>query len=102
MINPEITLAEVKKHLAITHTVNDDYISSLIPVGIKQVRNDIDRNLGEPVCLDENGNLDEPLRQAMLLAIGTLYDFRAGQQVEQLNDNQAYERLIKNYRRMGV
>lgn len=102
MINPPLTLEEVKKHLAVTHTANDDYISTLIPVGIKQVANDIDRKLNETICLDENGNLEEPLRNAMKLIIGTLYDFRSEQQVEQIYNNPAYERLIAPYRRLGV
>ena len=102
MINPEITLAEVKKHLAITHTVNDDYISSLIPTAITNVEDTIDRSLNETICINEKGELKAPLRQAILLMIGTLYDFRNTEQIEQIYDNPAFERLISKYRRMGV
>jgi len=102
MIYPEITLAEVKKHLAITHTVNDDYISSLIPTAITNVEDTIDRSLDDAMCINEKGELKAPLRQAILLMIGSLYDYRGSQQAEQIYDNPAFERLISKYRRMGV
>lgn len=102
MISPEITLDEVKKSLAITHTVNDDYILSLIPVAITHVEDDIDRPLNDAICLTETGDTKTPLRQAILMTIGTLYDHRTSQQVELIHDNPAYDRLIRKYRRMGV
>ena len=52
MINPEITLAEVKKHLAITHTVNDDYILALIPTAVTNVEDTIDRSLNDVKCIN--------------------------------------------------
>ena len=102
MINPEITLAEVKQHLAINHTVNDYYISSLIPTAITNVEDTIDRSLDDVKCINEKGELKAPLRQAILLMIGSLYDYRGSQQAEQIYDNPAFERLISKYRRMGV
>lgn len=102
MISPEITLDEVKKSLAITHTANDDYILSLIDVAIQAVEDDIDRPLDDPICLTKTGDTKTPLRQAILMMIGTLYDHRTTQQAEQMNDNPAYVRLIGKYRKMGV
>ena len=102
MINPEITLAEVKKHLAITHTVNDDYILALIPTAVTNVEDTIDRSLDDEKWIDEKGELKPQLRQAMLLMIGSLHDYRGSQQAEQIYDNPAFERLISKYRRMGV
>ena len=102
MIYTEITVDEVKKHLAITHTVNDDYILALIPTAVTNVEDTIDRSLDDENCIDEKGELKPPLRQAILLMIGSLYDYRGSQQAEQIYDNPAFERLISKYRRMGV
>lgn len=102
MISPPITLDEVKQSLAITHTANDDYILSLIDVAIQAVEDDIDRPLDDPICLTKSGDTKTPLRQAILMMIGTLYDHRTTQQVEQMNDNPAYARLIGKYRKMGL
>ena len=102
MISPPITLDEAKQNLAITHTANDDYILSLIDVAIQAVEDDIDRPLDDPICLTKTGDTKTPLRQAILMMVGTLYDHRATQQAEQMNDNPAYVRLIGKYRKMGV
>ncbi|OOR83908.1 head-tail connector protein [Moraxella canis] len=102
MINPELTLDEVKKSLAITHTISDEYILSLIPVAIQFVEDDIDRPLDDEICLTATGETKTPLRQAILMTIGTLYDHRTSQQVEQMYDNPAYDRLVHKYRKMGV
>ena len=103
MINPPITLDEAKKHLAITHTVTDDYISEIIPVAVANVENDLDRPFTDIVCIDTvTGFTATPLRHAVKLMLGTLYVFRDGQQVQQIYDNPAYDRLVRPYRRMGV
>lgn len=102
MISPEISLDEVKKSLAITHTANDDYILSLIPVAIQYVEDDIDRPLNDAICLTADGETKLPLRQAILMMVGTLYDQRTSQQVERIYDNPAYARLTAKYRRMRV
>lgn len=102
MIHPPITLDEIKQCLAISHAVNDDYLLSLIDVATTHVEDDIDRPLDDPICLTKTGDTKTPLRQAILMMIGTLYDHRTTQQVEQMNDNPAYARLIGKYRKMGL
>lgn len=102
MIHPPITLDEIKQCLAISHAVNDDYLLSLIDVATTHVEDDIDRPLDDPICLTQTGDTKPPLRQAILMMIGTLYDHRTTQQVEQMNDNPAYARLIGKYRKMGL
>lgn len=102
MIHPPITLDEIKQCLAISHAVNDDYLLSLIDVATTHVEDDIDRPLDDPICLTKTGDTKPPLRQAILMMIGTLYDHRTTQQAEQMNDNPAYARLIGKYRKMGL
>ena len=69
---------------------------------ITNVEDTIDRSLNDVKCINEKGELKAPLRQAILLMIGSLYDYRGSQQAEQIYDNPAFERLISKYRRMGV
>lgn len=102
MIHPPITLDEIKQCLAISHAVNDDYLLSLIDVATTHVEDDIDRPLDDTICLTDSGNTKAPLRQAVLMTIGTLYDHRTSQQIESVNDNPAYDRLVRKYRKMGV
>lgn len=97
-----ITLPTAKKHLNIEpeFTDDDEYIESLIESAQIVVEKDICRPLRELVEeTDAGGTLPAPLRQAMLLLIGTYYasreNFAFGVAV---NEIPAYKHLIGLYR----
>lgn len=102
MITAPITLEQAKSHLRVTHEIDDTYIAGLIPTAYRLIADEIDRELTEDVCLTPSGTLSESLQHAALLVIGDLYQNREAQQTEQLHMNNALDRLLNKYRKMGV
>ncbi|MCH1781741.1 head-tail connector protein [Psychrobacter glaciei] len=102
MITASITLEQAKSHLRVTHEIDDAYIAGLIPTSFRLIADDIDRELTAPICLTLTGELSESLRHAALLVIGDLYQNREAQQTEQLHMNQALDRLLSKYRKLGL
>lgn len=71
-----VTLTEVKQHLNIDDYFQDDdgYINHLILVAEKVVEKHIDCDFS--VLVDERGMVPSPIRHAILLFIGNLYQSR--------------------------
>lgn len=96
-----LQLYQVKKHLNINEDFHDDdeYLVDLISVTQNVVQKHIDRELSE--LADDEGNIPSPLRQAMLLLIGTYYASRESVAFVSANPlPHAYDYLIalfKNY-----
>ena len=102
MITASITLEQAKSHLRVTHEMDDSYIAALIPTSFRLIADDIDRELTDTICLKPTGELSESLQHAALLIIGDLYQNREAQQTEQLHMNQALDRLLSKYRKVGL
>lgn len=68
-----VTLNHAKKHLNIDADYKDDdsYIISLLLAAESAVERHIDNKLS--LYVDERGELEAPLRQAILLLVGNLY-----------------------------
>lgn len=71
------TLAKIKQHLNIeqAYTVDDDYLLDLYEVAEKTVEMHLDQALSD---LTLDGELVAPVRHAILLYIGDLYNSREG------------------------
>lgn len=93
-----IYLSEAKKHCRIEHDFEDDYLATLIDVAERSIEND----LQVPLALLEEkngGSLPTPVRQAILLQIGNLYENRESISVATLsNAPQTYDFLLGPYR----
>jgi uncharacterized phage protein (predicted DNA packaging) len=66
-----ITLEDLKKHLNVDHSEDDDYIKELSEVAEDAVATYLNRPLTEFV--DESGNLKAAVRHAIRLYVGTWY-----------------------------
>ena len=99
-----ITLKDARRHLNIddeTFTDDDGYILSAIEAAEGAVSGDLDRPLGE--CVDpRTGELAAPLRQAVLLHVGSLYSHRESVGTLTLKGNPLYDMLIGPWRRQSV
>ena len=82
-----LQLNEIKKQVNIDKwfTEDDDYLMSLGEVAEQIVDEHINNNLAN-ILEDNDGNLPAPIRQAMLLLVGNLYQNREG-----ISFTQAYE-----------
>lgn len=95
-----VTLAEAKKHLNLESDFTDDdaYITSLIEVAEQAV--EVHVNVAfETLAEEGGGNLPAPIKQAILLMIGNLYQHREVMgSVNELQLPRAYDYLIDLYR----
>lgn len=94
-----ITLEEAKKHLNVEPDFTDDdtYITSLVEAAEVVVAEDICMPLYETEV--EAGVIPSPLRQAILLMVGTFYASRETLAFGVLvNETPAYRHLISLYR----
>ena len=71
-----ITLQDVKAHLYVDYTDEDEYLTHLISVAESSVANLINRPLSDVVV---DGILPTPLKHAMLLLVGKYYAHREGE-----------------------
>ncbi|HAV5474042.1 TPA: phage gp6-like head-tail connector protein [Acinetobacter baumannii] len=99
-----ISLELAKSHLRVLHARDDSYIELLIKAALKAVNNFINRSFedvqekwGLPV-----GTIPEDLIFAALLILGDMYQNRAAQTDAALYINNACERLMFSYRKVGV
>ena len=95
------TLEQVKQHLRVLHSHDDDYINQLISIAAQHVLDYTDRADDDPL-LWSGSELKAPIMAAMLLLIGDLYANREAQTAAELKPNPAFERLLWSYRRLGV
>ena len=66
-----ITVEDLKKHLNVDHSEDDDYISELLEVAEDAVATFLNRPLSDFV--DDAGNLKAAVRHAIRLYVGTWY-----------------------------
>lgn len=66
-----ITVEDLKKHLNVDHSEDDDYISELLEVAEDTVATFLNRPLSDFV--DDAGNLKAAVRHAIRLYVGTWY-----------------------------
>lgn len=97
-----VTLAEAKLHLRVTTTAEDDIITLYIGAAQEYIRNVLNRRIPGEDQTSPNIPLD--IKQAALLIIGGMYEFRsdkiAGTSVE---NNPAVMNLLFPYRaEMGM
>lgn len=69
-----IALSELKNHLRIEHSDEDGYLTSLIGVAKTAIENELDRKI--ELYEDESGNLPAPLKHAIMILCGDLYNNR--------------------------
>ena len=89
-----LQLSEVKLHLRIDHSEEDLLLSDMIDTAADAVASHL--NLATPLVWPPS--LPGPVRSAMLLLVGDLYENRAMQSDRPLHMNQTYERLLAPYR----
>lgn len=95
-----ITLAEAKKHLNLESdfTEDDAYITSLIDVAEQAVERHVNVAF-DKLAEDGGGSIPAPVRQAVLLMVGNLYQHREVMgSVNELELPRAYDYLIDLYR----
>lgn len=68
-----VTLEEAKDHIRVDFDDDDIYIESLIEVSEAAIANEINEDFADIL---EGGELPKPLKQAILLLIGQLYNQR--------------------------
>ena len=101
-MQPYITLDEIKKHLNLDEwsDVDDAYLEQLILAAQKAVELHIGYSL--PEILNEYGQIDENVKQAIMLLVGTFYNNReATSELTYKEVPLAYQYLLqqlKNYR----
>ena len=94
-----VSLDDAKRHLNIDSWFEDEdaLIEDLILVSQKAVENDIKYSLEE--TLNEYGQLDMPLKQAILLMVGQLYRNReVSSELTFKEVPKAYDYLLQPYR----
>lgn len=89
-----VTLDEVKLHMRVDHNAEDDYIKGLILAAETHVGAFLGDALPDP--------MPAPVRAAVLLLIGDLYENRERQADRTLSENTAYSLLLSPYRSMAV
>lgn len=99
-----ITLKEARKHLNLDDeffTEDDDYILTLIEAAENAIGNEINRPLSE--CVNPaTGDLYASLKHAVLMIIGSAYNYRESITVQSIKDVPLYDLLIGPYKRHSI
>lgn len=94
-----ISLEEAKLHLRVDHDDEDAAIHSMIATALMAT---MDYLNWEAKSLLGGGYVPAPIKAAVLLQVGDLYENRERQGDRQLYSNATYERLLNPYRVMEV
>ena len=71
-----VTLEEVKRSIPgyVDYGKDDERITRLIKAAQSNLEKRLQRPLSDSGCKDEDGNLDEALRTAIIVKVATMYD----------------------------
>ena len=89
-----VTLEEAKLHMRVDHDEEDGYIMGLVAAAETHVSNFLGDGLPEP--------MPAPIKAAVLLLVGDLYEHRERQGDRTLTEGTAYSMLLAPYRSMAV
>ncbi|MCE0943053.1 head-tail connector protein [Pseudomonas asiatica] len=89
-----VTLEEAKMHLRVDHDEEDGHILGLIAAAETHVSNFLGDGLPDP--------MPAPVKAAVLLLVGDLYENRERQGDRTLTEGTAYSMLLAPYRSMAV
>lgn len=89
-----VTLDEAKLHMRVDHDAEDDHISGLILAAETHVSMYLGDALPDP--------MPAPIKAAVLLLVGDLYENRERQADRTLTEGTAYTLLLAPYRSMSV
>ena len=93
-----LTLAETKTHLRVDTTDEDTHIEALIEAATTSVADFLDMAREDMELVP----LPAPVRAAILLRVGDLYENREAQSDRPIVGNPTFERLLSPYRHMSV
>lgn len=89
-----VTLDEAKLHMRVDHDDEDQYIEGLILAAETHIGMYLGENLPDP--------MPAPVKAAVLLLVGDLYENRERQGDRTLTEGTAYALLLAPYRSMAV
>lgn len=89
-----VTLEEAKLHMRVDHDEEDGYIMGLVAAAETHVANFLGDGLPDP--------MPAPIKAAVLLLVGDLYEHRERQGDRTLTEGTAYSMLLAPYRSMAV
>ena len=89
-----LTLYEAKAHLRIDHNDEDELLQAYMDAA--------EQSVADYLGIELPSAMPAPVRAAILLRVGDLYENREGQSHVKLHDNQTFERLLRPYREMAV
>ncbi len=89
-----VTLEEAKLHMRVDHDEEDGYIMGLVAAAETHVANFLGDGLPDP--------MPAPIKAAVLLLVGDLYEHRERQGDRSLTEGTAYSMLLASYRSMVV
>lgn len=89
-----VTLEEAKLHMRVDHDEEDGYIMGLVAAAETHVANFLGDRLPDP--------MPTPIKAAVLLLVGDLYEHRERQGDRTLTEGTAYSMLLAPYRSMAV
>lgn len=93
-----ITLQDAKLHLRVDHDDEDDLIDWMLEAAIEGA----EQYLNVEISTLADPELPAPIRAAVLLVVGDLYQNRERLTDRQLFANNTFELLLNPYRVMGV
>lgn len=93
-----LTLTETKMHLRVDHDAEDDHITQLIEAAAASVADYLNMDREDM----ELAPLPAPVRAAILLRVGDLYENQEAQTDRPLVANAAFAQLLNPYRDMAL
>lgn len=92
-----LDIDEVKLHLRVDQSVDDDLIESIMTAATTATANYLDLPVDQMTT-----TVPSPIKFATMLMIADLYENRSAQTDRPLHRNETYERLLQPYRAMSA